>query len=406
MSIPIQLLSITRAMIDTQLWNRETTRIEDIAYCLLGIFNVHMPLLYGEEEKAFRRLQEEIIKSTTDLSIFAWREPIPRDTEPPKGPIYCGVLAESPLAFSGCELFEKHLIHGHEFSVTNNGIKTQIQILGEYIPEKGGYRYILPLYCSVSFGKPLGIRVRMCGIKQFIREDPYALRKLRSSLGQMHPAERYLLTELPAMNLRFDSEPFDMSSYIAQTRPCVLQIGLPFIGSCLVDLWPRELFDHEDQLFLELGSGCDTCAMRLKGQLFVQVNGGLKEIEFDSMFIVVGWSALDIERLQCSLINYQSFSTSLTELQHRLADLDYSSSSAPWYLNFYKIPKSQSVVFKDLGVNVGVSISFKPTLVTDPKICLSKFWRIEISFRSLEAEDIPQTNYEDWIPDPYDFGYV
>lgn len=27
---------------------RETTRIEDMAYCLLGIFNVNMPLLYGE----------------------------------------------------------------------------------------------------------------------------------------------------------------------------------------------------------------------------------------------------------------------------------------------------------------------------------------------------------------------
>lgn len=27
---------------------RETTRLEDMAYCLLGIFDVHMPLLYGE----------------------------------------------------------------------------------------------------------------------------------------------------------------------------------------------------------------------------------------------------------------------------------------------------------------------------------------------------------------------
>jgi len=36
---------------------RETTRIEDMAYCLLGLFNVNMPLLYGEESRAFRRLQ-------------------------------------------------------------------------------------------------------------------------------------------------------------------------------------------------------------------------------------------------------------------------------------------------------------------------------------------------------------
>ncbi|KAM7215963.1 heterokaryon incompatibility domain containing protein [Rhypophila decipiens] len=52
--------------------HRETTRTEDLAYCLLGIFQVNMPMLYGEGKKAFLRLQEEIIKSSTDLSIFAW----------------------------------------------------------------------------------------------------------------------------------------------------------------------------------------------------------------------------------------------------------------------------------------------------------------------------------------------
>jgi hypothetical protein len=42
---------------------RETTREEDKAYSLLGIFDVHMPLIYSEgSENAFRRLQEEIAK--------------------------------------------------------------------------------------------------------------------------------------------------------------------------------------------------------------------------------------------------------------------------------------------------------------------------------------------------------
>jgi len=41
---------------------RQTTRIEDIAYCLIGIFDVNMPLLYGEGPRAFLRLQEEILK--------------------------------------------------------------------------------------------------------------------------------------------------------------------------------------------------------------------------------------------------------------------------------------------------------------------------------------------------------
>jgi hypothetical protein len=51
---------------------RRTTRTEDMAYCLLGIFDVNMPLLYGEGEKAFLRLQQELIKVSQDQSLFAW----------------------------------------------------------------------------------------------------------------------------------------------------------------------------------------------------------------------------------------------------------------------------------------------------------------------------------------------
>ncbi|KAH8663075.1 heterokaryon incompatibility protein-domain-containing protein [Tricladium varicosporioides] len=52
---------------------RETKRVEDIAYCLMGIFGINMPMLYGEGERAFIRLQEEIIKVSDDHSLFAWR---------------------------------------------------------------------------------------------------------------------------------------------------------------------------------------------------------------------------------------------------------------------------------------------------------------------------------------------
>lgn len=51
---------------------RETTRVEDRAYSLLGLFDVSMPLIYGEGKKAFLRLQEEIMKKSSDQSIFAW----------------------------------------------------------------------------------------------------------------------------------------------------------------------------------------------------------------------------------------------------------------------------------------------------------------------------------------------
>lgn len=51
---------------------RTTTRREDEAYCLMGLLEVHMPLLYGEGANAFRRLQEEVIQTSADQSILAW----------------------------------------------------------------------------------------------------------------------------------------------------------------------------------------------------------------------------------------------------------------------------------------------------------------------------------------------
>lgn len=54
--------------------NRQTTRPEDVAYCLLGIFDVNLPMIYGEGENAFRRLQEEIIRKSNDMTIFAWQK--------------------------------------------------------------------------------------------------------------------------------------------------------------------------------------------------------------------------------------------------------------------------------------------------------------------------------------------
>ena len=53
---------------------RQTTRIEDEAYSLLGIFDLHIPTLYGEGRNAFQRLQEEILRRSPDTTLFAWGE--------------------------------------------------------------------------------------------------------------------------------------------------------------------------------------------------------------------------------------------------------------------------------------------------------------------------------------------
>lgn len=70
---PLQL-SIARKMFWAS--SRRTSRAEDASYCLFGLFDINMPLLYGEGAvKAFRRLQEEILKVSDDQTLFAWVHP-------------------------------------------------------------------------------------------------------------------------------------------------------------------------------------------------------------------------------------------------------------------------------------------------------------------------------------------
>lgn len=74
---------------------RRTTRVEDEAYCLMGLFDVNMPLLYGEGQKAFRRLQLEIMRQCYDPSILAW-------ASSDSYAVIEGVLAQGPSMFESC----------------------------------------------------------------------------------------------------------------------------------------------------------------------------------------------------------------------------------------------------------------------------------------------------------------
>lgn len=68
--LPLQSVSVARRM-----WwasARVTARVEDEAYCLMGIFGINMPTIYGEGRHAFVRLQEEILKVVPDQTIFSW----------------------------------------------------------------------------------------------------------------------------------------------------------------------------------------------------------------------------------------------------------------------------------------------------------------------------------------------
>ncbi|KAG9232740.1 heterokaryon incompatibility protein-domain-containing protein, partial [Amylocarpus encephaloides] len=102
---------------------RETTRVEDRAYSLMGLFDVNMPPLYGEGENAFIRLQLEILRISDDESIFAWRDP---------KNLSGGLLARSPNAFqeSGdIERFDSDHYEKPPYSMTNKGLRMEFPLL-------------------------------------------------------------------------------------------------------------------------------------------------------------------------------------------------------------------------------------------------------------------------------------
>ncbi|KAG4439189.1 hypothetical protein IFR05_005342 [Cadophora sp. M221] len=116
------------SLAQTMSWasKRETTRTEDRAYSLLGLFNVNMPMLYGEGgSQAFLRLQLEIIKSSVDHSIFAWIGD--GDSQRLEGP-----FASSPDYFALCgDIVVDPLANNLTYEMTNLGLRIKLYMYME-----------------------------------------------------------------------------------------------------------------------------------------------------------------------------------------------------------------------------------------------------------------------------------
>ncbi|KAF2825149.1 hypothetical protein CC86DRAFT_446586 [Ophiobolus disseminans] len=71
LSLQAHIADITK-VIPAVLQGGDPSRCTDEAYCLLGLFRINMPLLYGEGSKAFRRLQEAIMREEEDYTLLTW----------------------------------------------------------------------------------------------------------------------------------------------------------------------------------------------------------------------------------------------------------------------------------------------------------------------------------------------
>lgn len=156
---------------------RITTRPEDRAYSLLGIFHVNMPLIYGEgEQKAFLRLQEEIIKRSVDLSIFAWSGSFAHSsgdtggsTCSSEGEIAEGskCVTESGMLASSVDLFANSssykFVRGTDidaFTLTNVGLSVQL-LMARWDADI----YLAAISCCNDEGKQVAIFLKRYGDK-------------------------------------------------------------------------------------------------------------------------------------------------------------------------------------------------------------------------------------------------
>lgn len=131
---------------------RTTTRTEDIAYSMFGVFDNGMDIRYGERDKAFRRLQEEIVhRHPQDESILAWTS-----NEPGPG----GVLAPSVHCFRHCAHLivtgqsgdyrprAEYRISGQGFEITAPSTKTSVAVAAVCGHNTGtGSKFELTLNC-------------------------------------------------------------------------------------------------------------------------------------------------------------------------------------------------------------------------------------------------------------------
>ncbi|PMD32713.1 HET-domain-containing protein [Hyaloscypha variabilis F] len=231
--------------------NRKTTRVEDTAYCLLGIFDVSMPMLYGEGGKAFIRLQEEIAREANDLTLFAWQARAQKSSS--SGDIsvqkYRGILATSPAEFlnAGTIVAGDDKRFTKEFLMTNKGLR-----INSWLGSGPDGSHVLNLNCSLSKDptQQIGIYLTMHGAGLYARNQPDKLALQRQwQPGQVDPI--YISKRLtPSQSASLDNahcSAFFFRSGLTDPRYSIKNITQP-----------KDLWDSQQRLFLRHGMGSFT----------------------------------------------------------------------------------------------------------------------------------------------------
>ncbi|OGM48146.1 hypothetical protein ABOM_002928 [Aspergillus bombycis] len=180
---------------------RQTTRPEDMAYCLMGIFSVNMPMLYGEGgERAFLRLQEEIMKQSDDQTIFAWTDESAPDD------LLHGLLASSPAHFADSQniIAYQQWKPTPPYAMTNRGLRINLSLDFDTMNSELGCLAILHCGFSEHTNDDDEYRFLAICLERLSRFDNrYARREIAAlgTLSDVSPAETIYV---PQTNIKAD----------------------------------------------------------------------------------------------------------------------------------------------------------------------------------------------------------
>ena len=234
---------------------RETSRTEDTAYCLLGIFQVNMPMLYGEGDRAFLRLQEEIIKSTTDLSLFAWTQ---HDQD---GQQYRGIFSCHPREFAGlrdCLLLKSHFSQAEEVAITNKGLRIHTSLFHPFYNGTlwdGTGTSVMYLGCVTS-GRLRGIFLKRGENDAYVRLEPNCLTEISDFLRRDEARTIYITRDWDHY------ESHEYAAALANGVKVQLTDAEPYIFDC-IGAWPSGLYDQISNTILVRDRAQFLCFLKL-----------------------------------------------------------------------------------------------------------------------------------------------
>lgn len=372
---------------------RETTRVEDMAYCLLGIFDVNMPLLYGEGMKAFSRLQTAILQSTVDLSVFAWL-----DDQVPCPP-FAGMLAKSPRQFASCGGMVTVLGDSAfaNFAITARGIQVDASLCQPQSAQGELPTMVLNTFCHNN-GTVVGICVRKIGAGLCARSNPNQHVSLGFDINfqrqEFYFRESWVetLTLATKLPLRY---PFCPSpNPVLGNRWSALRVNW---GPLMVEGYqaiPKNHWDAHDGVVFGCNRGTrGWCAFFVRGRVMSE-SGSTKHMPVTLFLACFGVNKGPLAVVMASLNNVDS-STRIF-LDSHLHQIKFESSQRAEFLveGVFRDSFQEEVTSTDLGSvryfkdsateeNLGVVMRIDLRKELQPDVCVNPVLFLDLSFATL-----------------------